>query len=284
MSVGSTILAARVIAAINIASMTSLAESLDSVGERIVDWALVGSPVTDAPVRGWPLARFSSAVAIAAAYLAFVVLGSLFARATPGKGVKLYGVAFLYNICQVMLCSYMCIEAAIVARRHDYNLVCNSFESTNPPVANVLWLFYVSKVLDFADTFFIVIGKKWKQLSFLHVYHHTTIFLFYWLNLHVNYDGDIYLTVVLNGLIHAIMYTYYFVSMHTRDIWWKKYLTLAQLFQFTCMNLQAAILYGTGCSDAPPRVIGLYFVYIVSLFVLFLQFFVASYVPKAKAA
>ena len=136
-----------------------------------------------------------------------------------------------------MLCSYMCLEAAIVARRHDYNLVCNSFKSESPPVANVLWLFYVSKILDFVDTFFIVIGKKWKQLSFLHVYHHTTIFLFYWLNLHVNYDGDIYLTVVLNGLIHAIMYTYYFVSMHTRDIWWKKYLTLAQLFQFTCMNL-----------------------------------------------
>ncbi len=197
---------------------------------------------------------------------------------------RLYGVAFLYNICQVMLCSYMCLEAAIVARRHDYNLVCNSFKSENPPVANVLWLFYVSKILDFVDTFFIVIGKKWKQLSFLHVYHHTTIFLFYWLNLHVNYDGDIYLTVVLNGLIHAIMYTYYFVSMHTRDIWWKKYLTLAQLFQFTCMNGQALVLYATGCSDAPPRVTGLYFVYIVSLFVLFLQFFVASYVPKAKAA
>merc|ERR1711924_403304 len=89
---------------------------------------------------------------------------------------------------------------------------------------------------------------------------------------------------VLNGLNHAIMYTYYFVSMHTRDIWWKKYLTLAQLFQFTCMNGQALVLYATGCSDAPPRVTGLYFVYIVSLFVLFLQFFVASYVPKAKAA
>ena len=68
--------------------MTSLAESLDSVGERIVDWALVGSPVTDAPVRGWPLARFSTALAIAVAYLAFVVLGSLFARATSGEGVK----------------------------------------------------------------------------------------------------------------------------------------------------------------------------------------------------
>ena len=79
---------ARYRAAPRIASMTSLAESLDSVGERIVDWALVGSPVTDAPVRGWPLARFSTALAIAVAYLAFVVLGSLFARATPGEGVK----------------------------------------------------------------------------------------------------------------------------------------------------------------------------------------------------
>ena len=54
------------------------------------------------------------------------------------------------------------------------------------------------------------------QLSFLHVYHHTTIFLFYWLNGRVNFDGDIYLTIVLNGLIHTIMYTYYFVSMHTK--------------------------------------------------------------------
>lgn len=43
------------------------------------------------------------------------------------------------------------------------------------------------------------------------------------------YDGDIYLTIVLNGLIHTIMYTYYFVSMHSKDIWWKKYLTMMQV-------------------------------------------------------
>ena len=128
-------------------------------------------------------------------------------RAYPGDGIKLYGVAFLYNIAQVMLCSYMCIEAVIVAKRSNFNLVCNSYDAKHPPMANVLWLFYASKVLDFVDTFFIVVGKKWKQLSFLHVYHHTTIFLFYWLNLHVNYDGDIYLTIVLNGAIHTIMYT-----------------------------------------------------------------------------
>lgn len=31
--------------------------------------------------------------------------------------------------------------------------------------------------------------------------------------------GDIYLTIVLNGAIHSVMYTYYFVSMHTDKIW-----------------------------------------------------------------
>jgi len=31
--------------------------------------------------------------------------------------------------------------------------------------------------------------------------------------------GDIYLTIVLNGFIHSVMYTYYFVSMHTDKIW-----------------------------------------------------------------
>mgnify|MGYP003329341583 CR=1 FL=1 len=30
--------------------------------------------------------------------------------------------------------------------------------------------------------------------------------------------------------------------MHTRDIWWKKYLTLAQLVQFTCMNTDTQAL------------------------------------------
>lgn len=33
------------------------------------------------------------------------------------------------------------------------------------------------KVLDFMDTVFIVLKKSWRQLSFLHVYHHCTIFL-----------------------------------------------------------------------------------------------------------
>jgi elongation of very long chain fatty acids protein 4 len=31
--------------------------------------------------------------------------------------------------------------------------------------------------LDFLDTVFIILEKRFNQLSFLHVYHHTSIFL-----------------------------------------------------------------------------------------------------------
>jgi elongation of very long chain fatty acids protein 4 len=156
-------------------------------------------------------------------------------------------------------------------------LPCEPFNATNPPIAPLLWLFYVSKVFDFADTVFIILGKKWNQLSFLHVYHHVTIFLVYWLNLNAGYDGDIFLTVILNGAIHTVMYTYYFLSMHTKDIWWKKYLTLFQIIQFLTMNAQAVYLLCVDCKGFSPQITKLYLGYILSLLVLFLNFYFKSY-------
>merc|ERR1712151_1394891 len=163
---------------------------------------------------------------------------------------------------------------------------CVPYNQSSPPLGELLWIFYLSKILDFFDTFFIIVGKKWEQLSFLHVYHHWSIFLFYWLNANVLYDGDIYLTVALNGFIHTVMYTYYFICMHTKDpktgkslpIWWKSSLTMLQLIQFVTMMSQGTYLLTTGCESCNKRVTAAYVVYILSLFYLFAQFFVASYV------
>ena len=94
--------------------------------------------------------------------------------AVPG----LYPLKFTYNVVQIMLCSYMCIESAVRAYDAKYTLLpCNPFNQTNPPIAFILYVFYLSKILDFFDTFFIICEKRWKQLSFLHVYHHFSIFM-----------------------------------------------------------------------------------------------------------
>lgn len=193
----------------------------------------------------------------------------------------LYPFKFLYNITQVMLCSYMCIEAGVRAYEGGYTLIPgNPFNQSNPNVGFILYVFYLSKILDFLDTVFIILEKRWKQLSFLHVYHHTSIFLFYWLNVNVGYDGDVYLTIVLNGLIHTIMYTYYFVSLHTKDIWWKEALTMGQMIQFVLMNAQAGYLLYLPESPFPRNIILAYLFYILSLLFLFANFYVASYVLK----
>jgi len=48
-------------------------------------------------------------------------------------------------------------------------------------IAAAFWWFYISKILEFADTAFFILRHKWTQLSFLHVYHHSTMFVFCWI-------------------------------------------------------------------------------------------------------
>eukprot|EP01083_Nonionella_stella_P078200 213859_1 len=268
--------------------MNAYLNAMDSIGDSLIQ-ALDPTNEFTGHTKGWPFTDFSTAISIAFAYVAFVFVGfSVMKSGVPAMDP--YYVKFAYNVSQIFLCAYMTIEAGMLAYRNGYSFTCNPYDKVNPPVANLLWLFYVSKIWDFWDTIFIVLGKKWRQLSFLHVYHHFTIFLFYWLNANSMYDGDIYLTIALNGFIHTVMYTYYFICMHTKvpetgkslRIWWKSSLTLMQLGQFVTMMSQAIYLLTHSCSS-PNRIVGTYLLYILSLFILFAQFFVSSYMsPKKK--
>lgn len=48
---------------------------------------------------------------------------------------------------QVMLCSYMCIEAGVQAWRHSYTLLpCQPFNHAAPVMGDILYIFYLSKV------------------------------------------------------------------------------------------------------------------------------------------
>lgn len=47
---------------------------------------------------------------------------------------------------QVILCSYMCVDAGMIAYRNDLFAPCAPFDPVNAPVAKLLWLFLISKV------------------------------------------------------------------------------------------------------------------------------------------
>ncbi|RLN87935.1 hypothetical protein BBJ28_00027121 [Nothophytophthora sp. Chile5] len=238
-----------------------------------LDWVDPSGQYKLSPMQNLPGADFATAFAICVAYVAFVVVGTLVMKAGV-PAIKTSPLQFIYNPLQVVLCSYMCVEAGILAYRNGYSATpCNAYNAETPVMGNVLYMFYLSKILDFFDTIFIILGKKWKQLSFLHIY---------FMNFRVAYDGDIYGTIILNGFIHTIMYMYYFVSAHTRNIWWKKYLTAMQLIQFVTMNVQGYLMVSRSCSGLPPKVPMIYLVYIQSLFWLFMHFFVQSYCTKPR--
>jgi elongation of very long chain fatty acids protein 4 len=146
------------------------------LGDAIINWARPEGWVKG-PTHAYFGAGFDFALAIALGYLAFVFFGTM-VMSTQNAVRGLYPFKFLYNMVQVMLCSYMCIEALVRAASENYSLLpCNKFNHQNPPIAFILWVFYMSKILDFLDTVFIILEKRWQQLSFLHVYHHTSIFL-----------------------------------------------------------------------------------------------------------
>lgn len=276
-------------------------KQLDEFGLAILDYTDPDNKLRG-PTQGWFMVDFRSAALVAIAYVTFVFVGSMLFKIKAVPAINPYPLKFFYNLSQVLLCGYMAVEAGLIAYRNNYTLLpCEPFNAESPPVVNVLYIFYISKMWDFWDTIFIIIGKKWNQLSFLHVYHHTTIFLFYWLNANVYYDGDIYLTIVLNGFIHFVMYTYYFVSMHTKipkkikgvetgdfkgqsvPIWWKPVLTMSQMVQFVGMISQACYLLLTDCPTCNRRVTIPYLFYIGTLLFLFAQFFVASYCKPKKS-
>ena len=73
-------------------------------------------------------------------------------------------------------------------RRVIYITPCENTLFYNQPVlrfqiANAVWWYYFSKLLEFCDTFFFILRKKHQQLTFLHVYHHSTMFMFWWIGI-----------------------------------------------------------------------------------------------------
>jgi len=123
-------------------------------------------------------------------------------------------------------------------------------------IATAFWWFYISKILEFADTVFFILRKKWSQLSFLHLYHHSSMFVICWIvvkwiptgssklntflpkTLHFlkAFPLAAFIPALMNSFVHIIMYGYYSLSALGPRLypylWWKRYLTRLQLLQF----------------------------------------------------
>ena len=229
---------------------------------------------------GWPGASLGEAAALLAAYCLLLVIGVSRARARAGPLLSdgaLRPAMVAYNGAQVALSSVLAASAAALALRRGLAFACNGYAlDGDAAMPALVWLFAASKVVDFADTALIVARAKWAQLSFLHCYHHATIFVMFWLVLVAGAQGDVFFTVLINSTVHALMYLYYLLaSLGVRPAW-GRYLTQFQIAQFVLMNTQALLIFAGGCAY-PTRMNALYLAYCASLLVLFAWFYVEKH-------
>lgn len=83
---------------------------------------------------------------------------------------------------QILLSCYMLVEFVSSRPRQ---LVCSAVEVTATPaslrLANACWLFHISKMVDLLDTLFLVLKKDFKRITYLHVFHHASMYISVWL-------------------------------------------------------------------------------------------------------
>lgn len=243
---------------------------------------------TDKRVEKWLLMdSYTPTLLLTFGYLMIVQLGPIVMR--NRKPFELRGFLVLYNFLLVVLNLHICTEIFFASTKLNYSYSCQPVSYSNHPeelrIARALWWFYFSKLLEFGDTFLFVLRKKNNQISFLHVYHHATMFPLWWIGVKWVAGGQSFLGPMINSFVHVVMYTYYGLSSlgpkYRKYLGWKKYLTMLQLFQF-----YIGMIYGIQSiyfqCDYPMWMQWASLAYGVTIIALFLNFYHKAYIKKKK--
>jgi len=230
--------------------------------------------------KKFPLMNPFHVLLVAIAYLAIIFIGQAIMK--NRKRFELYWFSLFHNGAMVCLSAYMFYEIFRQAILCEFTLFGNGIDTTAKglPLAKVLWLFYFSKPIEFIDTFIMVLKKNNRQVSFLHVYHHVATFLIWWGVVYYAPGGDSYFSSGQNGIVHVLMYGYYFLATLKVPCPWKFYITQLQMIQFALNAIQAIYVlnYHTAYPALWAKVL---LIYMITLLILFGNFYIQN---KSKSS
>ncbi len=179
----------------------------------------------------------------------------------------------VYNFAQIVLNVYMIYGLVPLMQNNIFGI--NASYSTR--IEHFVYVHYLSKYLDFFDTFFMILRKKSNQLSFLHIYHHSTIGLIWGSLLFVGHgNGTAAFGALLNSIVHTIMYSHYLCTSMGYHNPFKKVVTQVQMVQFcTCIVHSLSVM---AYEKVYPRHIAwLQFMYHIQMIFLFGNFYKKNY-------
>ncbi|XP_075970162.1 very long chain fatty acid elongase 7-like [Anticarsia gemmatalis] len=248
------------------------------VDQRTKEWMFVAKPY--------------QGIALLAVYLMFVLKwGPKFMK--NRQPFNLDKLLIVYNAAQVAACIYLFYNSITLAWGWRYKWICEPVDFETPhglEVAGMVYNYFLLKIIDLLDTVFFVLRKKFNQVSFLHIYHHTGMVMLIWGAVTYMPGGHGTLIGVINSFVHIVMYSYYLLTVAVPSIknavWIKKHVTQLQILQFFwCVMHMAIIVFKTDC--AYPRWVSAVFLpQNIFMLVLFIDFYIKAYVlkPKEKVA
>lgn len=246
---------------------------LSRADPRVAKWPMMHSPVPT--------------LLITIAYLIAIYFGSRIM--SKRKALPLKWILVPYNLSMCTLNLYIGFELASSQHNKQYNWFCQPVNYSEDPdeirIASALWLYYISRLIEMMDTLFLVLRKKWRQLSFLHIYHHSTMFCLWWIGVKWVPGGSSFFAAMVNSFVHVIMYLYYALaacgpSVH-KYLYWKKYLTMLQMLQFISALVLGIHAIFRGC-EFPLWMQYALVVYMTSFLGLFGNYYRKEYLAKKQ--
>ncbi|XP_059610225.1 uncharacterized protein LOC132257373 [Phlebotomus argentipes] len=238
-------------------------------------------------VYPWPMMKNPFyTIAVLLLYLQFVLRwGPRFMEKRQPFNLRYIMIAF--NAAQIVLCFNLLLDSLRLCYFQGYSLLCEPVDYATSEravaIARGFYTYYLLKNLDLLDTVFFVLRKKQNQVTFLHVYHHTGMQLLAWHSVKYLPGGHGAFMGTLNCLVHVIMYFYYLLMAisprYKGSLWWKKYLTQLQIFQFFAILMHWLVLIPSDCGY--PRFPVIIMVpQNLFMFFLFADFYYREYIRK----
>jgi len=181
------------------------------------------------PYSHWTAPVFGSLGYLLLIYLIVVLMKNR-------KPFELKSLSTIHNINMIIISFVMWVgilHAAydLAQREGTVSLFCElKPNAVNGRIGFWVYIFYISKYYEFADTIIMALRKK--PIIFLHLFHHTAVVPCTWMWLRDQWLPGAWWCVNVNSLVHMFMYYYYLLTAQGKSVWWKRYITVGQLIQF----------------------------------------------------
>lgn len=255
----------------------------------------------EAPGIGFLLLSPIPVLVLSLAYILFVrIIGP--ALMSNREAFQLKILIRLYNLVMVLLAAYL-FHGMYDSVGSFGNLIdCQKTFTFADQSANKTYhmghTVILVRISEYLDTIFFTLRKKQNQVTFLHVFHHVFVPIYaYWVLRTAPLRFNVYILLV-NSLIHILMYFYYFLATFqpprdgkqqvektsflmmivTKLLMFKKYMTQLQILQFISLGIYTiwAALQPNRC-NVPWTYIIANFLLAFGFLSLFLHFYINVY-------